>query len=151
MSSMLRLLAVEDFAPLAKGLARALRQAGFDVVVTSSRAEALAMQGWFDAAIVDLELPDGTGIEVARDLRAGGHVENVVFFTACRDPGLLSVAAETGKLVDKSAGVTMLIAMLNKWLSAGEQRQVAVGDPAEPSPAAGRGSSLRSGTRRIQR
>ncbi len=147
---MLRLLVVEDFPPLAKGLARALRQAGYLTQVAASRAEARHVDGWFDAAIVDLELPDGTGIEVARDLNANGQVAQVVFFTACIDAGLLASAAEVGRVVDKGAGVAMLLAMLERCLASDGARRVAVGDPNGALPPATRGPSQRSGTRRIR-
>ncbi len=48
-----------------------LRDAGFDVIATATAAEALdaaALQAP-DAAILDLVLPDGDGIDVARQLR----------------------------------------------------------------------------------
>jgi DNA-binding response OmpR family regulator len=143
-----RLLVVEDFPPLAKGLVRALRQAGHGVQMAATRAEARHVEGWFDAAIVDLELPDGSGIDVASDLRTSGRVDQIIFFTACHDSGLLAKAAEIGRVVDKAAGVAMLIAGLELWLVRAEERRVAVGDPTRDS--ATQTPSQRSGTRRIR-
>jgi DNA-binding response OmpR family regulator len=148
---MLRLLVVEDFPPLAKVMVRVLGQAGFEVVRATSRAEARTSEGWFDAAIVDLELPDATGIEVAGDLRAGGQVELIVFFTACRDSALLSIAAEMGKVIAKDAGVATLLTMVKQWLTEGHRRRLAVGEASAISSPPGRVPSQRSGTRRIRR
>jgi DNA-binding response OmpR family regulator len=148
---MFRLLVVEDFLPLAKAMVRTLGQHGFEVVRAASRAEASEREGWFDAAIVDLELPDATGIEVVGDLRAGGQVDLVVFFTACRDCALLSLAAETGKVVAKDAGVAMLVTMLKQWLTEGDRLRVAVGQAPGSSMSPARVPSQRSGTRRILR
>lgn len=143
-----RLLVVEDFPPLAKGLVRALRQAGHGVQMAATRAEARHVEGWFDAAIVDLELPDGNGIDVASDLRTNGRVDQIIFFTACRDPALLAKAAEIGRVVDKAAGVAMVLDGLELWLLRAEERRVAVGDPTRDSARST--PSQRSGTRRIR-
>ena len=124
---MVRLLVVEDFPPLAKGMVRALRRAGFDVACAASRAEVKHVEGWFDAAVVDLELPDANGIDVVADLRAQARVGEVVFFTACQDGALLERAAGIGKVVDKSAGVAFLTTMINKWLAIAKPEAMAVG------------------------
>jgi CheY-like chemotaxis protein len=147
---MLRVLVVEDFPPLAKGLVRALKHAGYAVQMAASRAEARHVEGCFDAAIVDLELPDGSGIDVAGELRACGQAQEFIFFTACRDAGLLASAAAIGRVVDKGAGVAILLECLNQWLVSRDERRVAVGDPNGDLPAVPRNPSQRSGTRRIR-
>jgi DNA-binding response OmpR family regulator len=116
--------------------------------MAATRAEARHVEGWFDAAVVDLELPDGSGIDVASDLRTSGRMDQIIFFTACHDSGLLAKAAEMGRVVDKGAGVAMLLDGLELCLVRADERRVAVGDPtqdhAKTSP------SQRSGTRRIR-
>lgn len=146
---MSRVLVVEDFLPFARGLARALRRNGFEVDVAFNCAQAKCSMGWYDAAIVDLELPDGTGLNVAFDLRADGRADEIVFFTACRDPQLLARAAQLGKVIDKDAGIPKLVAMLSYWLAVGEPQRVAVGAPSTRTPPR-RGATRRSGTRRIR-
>jgi CheY-like chemotaxis protein len=69
-----RILLVEDHADTARMMARLLRGAGHDVATAGSVAEALtiANQASFDLLISDLGLPDRSGLELVRDLRARG-------------------------------------------------------------------------------
>lgn len=66
-----RVLVCDDEPQILRALRVVLRDAGFDVVAATTAAEALdaaALQAP-DAAILDLVLPDGDGIDVARRLR----------------------------------------------------------------------------------
>jgi two-component system OmpR family response regulator len=69
----MRLLIVEDDAPLAAGLCRILEAEGHAVDVTSRGEEAVAAasQERFDLVILDIGLPQMDGFEVLRRLRAG--------------------------------------------------------------------------------
>jgi two-component system OmpR family response regulator len=69
----MRLLIVEDDAPLASGLSRILEAEGHAVDVTSRGEEAVAAasQERFDLVILDIGLPQMDGFEVLRRLRAG--------------------------------------------------------------------------------
>jgi two-component system, OmpR family, KDP operon response regulator KdpE len=64
-------LVVDDEPQFLRALATNLRGAGYVVATAASAAEARAAAGLAppDAVILDLVLPDGTGTEVARDLR----------------------------------------------------------------------------------
>jgi DNA-binding response OmpR family regulator len=68
----MRLLLVEDDADSALLLSLALGRRGHETVVAHSLAEALAVarEARFDAAIVDLGLPDGDGCSLASALGA---------------------------------------------------------------------------------
>lgn len=50
----------------------------------------------FDAAVVDLQLPDGDGLELARTLRAHEPRARVIVLTAFPTPGLTADASEHG-------------------------------------------------------
>jgi len=66
-----RVLVCDDEPQILRALRVVLREAGFDVVPAATAEEALdraAVQPP-DAAIIDLVLPDGDGIEVCRSLR----------------------------------------------------------------------------------
>jgi len=70
----MRLILVEDHFSLAETLAGGLRRAGFAVDAVSSvfeGREALACAE-YDLAILDLGLPDGSGLELLSDLRQKG-------------------------------------------------------------------------------
>lgn len=68
----LRVLLLEDNATNQFVTADLLQRAGAQVVVTDRAAAALARveREHFDFALLDLQLPDGTGLDVARALRA---------------------------------------------------------------------------------
>jgi DNA-binding response OmpR family regulator len=80
----MRLLIVEDetrIAELAKG---ALARVGFavDVVTLCADARAALAVTSYDAAIVDLGLPDGDGLHLLGELRTGGNLTPVLVLTA---------------------------------------------------------------------
>ena len=80
----MRLLVVEDETRIAELLASALGRAGFavDAVGTAADArEALALTA-YDAAILDLGLPDGDGLALLAGLRRRGSGVPVLVLTA---------------------------------------------------------------------
>jgi DNA-binding NtrC family response regulator len=68
-------LLLDDEADLTDNLAEALAAAGHEVVVSRTASEALAQGRRVESAVVDYRLPDATGVDVAKKLRA-------------RDPGI---------------------------------------------------------------
>ena len=70
----MRLLIVEDEARIAELVQGALARAGFavDTVGLCAEARAALKVTSYDAAIVDLGLPDGDGLSLLRELRANG-------------------------------------------------------------------------------
>jgi DNA-binding response OmpR family regulator len=79
-----RLLVVEDEARIAEILRLALERAGFvvDAVrLCADAREALALTP-YDAAILDLGLPDGDGIKLLGELRAAGNRVPILVLTA---------------------------------------------------------------------
>jgi two-component system response regulator PhoP len=80
----MRLLIVEDDVPLRQSLAAQLRAADFtvDEAGTASEAEYFAAEFAVQLAIVDLGLPDRSGVELIERLRAAKHSFPVVILTA---------------------------------------------------------------------
>jgi DNA-binding NarL/FixJ family response regulator len=109
----LQVLVLEDDPMVRRGLSRALRVAGHDVVAVErcSGVRALSHRSdhGFDVAILDLELPDGSGVEVASELLAVGATQGVVFFSGAYDPALLSRAERFGAVVAKSENLEPLL------------------------------------------
>ena len=70
------LLLVEDHAPFGRQLTRALERRGHTVLLAESVAatHALDLPDTLAGAIVDLNLPDGDGLELIADLAARGPV-----------------------------------------------------------------------------
>ena len=66
----MRVLVVEDHEPTLTVLTRLLRQQGHDVLTASTVRDALLLAGnhTFDAVISDIGLPDGSGIDLMRQL-----------------------------------------------------------------------------------
>ena len=80
----MKVLLVEDYAPLARSLAQGLREAGYSVDVTCDGEEALALAraNPFDALVLDVMVPGMDGLEILRRLRAAGSTVGVLLVTA---------------------------------------------------------------------
>jgi DNA-binding response OmpR family regulator len=76
-----RVLLVEDDARVAGALMRALRRRGHDVVHCPTAATALAADK-VDLVLLDLNLPDGDGIDVCRALRRRDEAVAIIAVTA---------------------------------------------------------------------
>jgi two-component system, OmpR family, response regulator len=83
-SEMKRLLLVEDSVRLQALLGESLRSAGYpiDVVGTLAEARAAIAEVAYDLLIIDLGLPDGNGMALIHESRAGGHATPVLVITA---------------------------------------------------------------------
>ena len=67
-----RLLIIEDDSTLKTALSRALNRFGYSVTTASSKAEALtwlSSQTLWDGILLDLQLPDGTGLELLDEVK----------------------------------------------------------------------------------
>lgn len=83
----MRLLLVEDDQLLADGLASQLAKAGFSVDVTrfAKDATAMGLQEDYRAAVLDLGLPDGNGLDILRKWRMSNANFPVLILTARGD------------------------------------------------------------------
>ena len=93
----MNVLLVEDEEAIARPLATLLRAEGWAIETASSAAaarEQIARRS-FDAALIDLGLPDGSGYEVCRAVRAAGDAA-VVILTARSDEDSVVRALEEG-------------------------------------------------------
>ncbi len=83
----MRLLVVEDDAPIAHGLQRALQHGGNAVDLSSDGRSALraVAETDYDCVILDLGLPDIDGMQVLRQLRDEGLQTPVVILSARDD------------------------------------------------------------------
>ncbi len=80
----MRILVIEDHPPTLDLLERSLAEAGHETV-TAARVDAAlraAAQPGIELAIVDVMLPDGSGFDLCRALRARGFAAPILFLTA---------------------------------------------------------------------
>jgi len=139
----LRVLLVEDDPELARTVERSLAHYGHRTVVAGSVAAARALTDSFDCGILDIDLPDGSGVRLAETLLDRGQIGAAVFFSASSDASVLAEARELGLFVAKTAGVRELERALAEAVSVAA-RQVAGSDPVPPHPR----RRTKSGTRR---
>jgi len=92
-----RILFVEDEASISDPFSRALAREGFEPTVARTAREALALaeRAQFDLVLLDLNLPDGDGRDVARDLRRHSDMPIVM---------LTARGTETDKIVGLELG-----------------------------------------------
>jgi two-component system response regulator QseB len=80
----MRLLLIEDDRMIGEGLQKALRKSGFAVnwVQDGETANSTLQDTEYDLIILDLGLPDFSGLDVLRRLRKGGSTIPVLILTA---------------------------------------------------------------------
>jgi len=125
----LRVILVEDDPELARTVERVLARYGHVTAVAPSiaAAERLGQQS-FDCGILDIDLPDGSGVALATRMLDAGQVGAVVFYSASTDADVVAEAREIGPFVPKSAGTRELERALAEAVSCAA-RQVAGGGP----------------------
>jgi two-component system KDP operon response regulator KdpE len=123
-----RVLVVDDEPQFLRALETNLRGAGYEVETATSAKEALAAAGLRppDAIILDLLLPDGTGTEVSRELRAWSEAP-IVLVSAVGDEAEKIAALDAGAddYVTKPFAMGELLARLRAVL----RRAGPPGDP----------------------
>lgn len=114
-----RVLVVDDEGQILRALKVVLREAGFEVVPAETASEALdrAAVRPPQAAIVDLVLPDGDGVEVTRELRRWSEMP-ILVLSAVGDEDQKVRALEAGAddYITKPFGARELVARLQAAL-----------------------------------
>lgn len=93
-----RLLIVDDDASLTAMLALHLVDRGYEVTRADcyTRARQLFKPGAFDAALLDYRLPDGSGLELALELRAADPRIRLILMSGSTENGLARRVARCG-------------------------------------------------------
>jgi len=80
----MRVLVVEDYAPLRESVAQALREEGFAVDASADGEEGLwyAQTGEYDAIVLDIVLPRLDGLSVLKRIRGSGRQTPTLLLTA---------------------------------------------------------------------
>ena len=96
------MLVVEDQAIVREAITAAFaRERGFNVHEAASLADARAILGDVDIAILDLGLPDGDGASLIEELKATTPKAKVIVLTSSIDP------ADTDRALKRSAAVVL--------------------------------------------
>ena len=136
MSTAQRILVCDDEPQILRALRVILRDAGFEVDPAATAAEALdkAAVRPPDAAIIDLVLPDGDGIEVCRQLREWSEMPIIVLSAVGEEEQKVrALEAGADDYVTKPFGSRELVARLQATLRrahAGARRAGAAGGRA---------------------
>jgi two-component system KDP operon response regulator KdpE len=114
-----RVLVCDDEPQILRALKVVLRDAGYDVTAVATAQEALdaASVRPPEAAIIDLVLPDGNGVEVCKQLRSWSEMP-IIVLSAVDDEEQKVVALEAGAddYVTKPFGPRELVARLSAAL-----------------------------------
>lgn len=97
-----RALIVDDDPVVARSIARRLLREGYTVSLAQTCRGARASGPGFQIAILDLDLPDGSGVDLADELLRLGAVRGVVFYTGSLDGALRERALSFGTVIDKA-------------------------------------------------
>ena len=118
-SDPLTILVVEDEPSLRKVLDRSLTYAGFRVIAVEGLAQARALgSGDVQLALLDIMLPDGSGLELASELRGSDPDLPVIFLTAkdSVDDRLTGFALGGDDYITKPFSIAELIARIRAVL-----------------------------------
>jgi two-component system KDP operon response regulator KdpE len=114
-----RILVCDDEPQILRALKVILRDAGFETVPATTAEEALDLAAVKppDAAIIDLVLPDGDGVEVCREIRRWSRMP-IIVLSAMGDEDAKVRALEAGAddYVTKPFGARELVARLQAAL-----------------------------------
>lgn len=120
---MKRILIVEDDRALGDGLCLALKDPALELTLcrTLSAAREALKAGGFDLLILDVNLPDGNGLDLLRRLRDGGEPVPVILLTANDMETDIVAGLESGAddYVTKPFSLAVLRARVNAQLRRG--------------------------------
>ncbi len=132
-------LVVDDDEVLLQVFTRVLARAGYDVLPAGTVAEGLKQAGSRpDLGLLDLALPDGNGVDLARSLHALLPRLPLVLMTAY--PPRLAEHPEVGhefaRVLTKPVNLAELHQVLQTILAEGPTKKAAPALPPEPAPVA---------------
>src|SRR5579864_3122373 len=114
-----RVLVVDDEPQILRALQTSLRGAGYEVETADSAESALAAAAMRppEAVILDLVLPDGTGIDVAREFRTWSSAPVIVLSAVGEErEKVAALDAGADDYVTKPVGIDELLARLRAVL-----------------------------------
>lgn len=128
----MRILVVDDDARLARAVRRGLESEGYavDVASESGEGEWLATENDYDAIVLDVMLPGGSGTELCRRLRAAGNWVPILILTAknASDDEVQALDSGADDFLAKPFSFGVLVARIRALLRRhGDPRPVVLG------------------------
>lgn len=122
------ILLVDDEPSLLSALRRLLALEKYDVQTAQTRKEALAHleSQRFDLALLDLNLPDGSGWEIVNQIRSAGKTTPVVVITAQPDQHQHPLTDQIDALMEKPLDLPLLLKTISSLVSPTHHRATPV-------------------------
>lgn len=115
-----RVIVVQPDASRRREVARALVAGGHSVVPVATAREAESLGESFEVGVVDLELPDGSGMHLAARLSGFGRLHARVFTASDLECSAARRAAPMGAVVAHDAPLTVLLEAVARALGSRE-------------------------------
>ena len=112
----MNILLVEDDVTLAMGIEYSLKNEGFNVYTVGKIKDAKEKinNSYIDIILLDVNLPDGNGYELCKDIRVDSEVP-IIFLTACDEEVNIVMGLDLGAddYITKPVRVRELVARIN--------------------------------------
>jgi DNA-binding response OmpR family regulator len=122
---MFKVLIVEDDIQISRSLSMNLKLSGFEVEAASRVSEGWAMvqKNHYDILLLDIGLPDGSGLELCQRIRESGDDVPILFLSARTDETTVVKGIQLGAddYIRKPFGTEELKARMNKLLKKSAQ------------------------------
>ncbi len=105
---------MEEDPDLRARLCRLLRARGHAPIAAKSCLAAAQLSVSVDGVVADVELHDGSGIELVKHLIANSLATRAVFHTACDAPSKLASAARFGHVIPRDGNCERVLATLER-------------------------------------
>ena len=94
----MRILVIDDDAMVSRWVAKVLGESdhAVDVAETAGDGQRLAMATHYDLAMVDLDLPDGSGLAIVQTLRRAGRKMPIIIMTGRADDDGIVAGLDAG-------------------------------------------------------
>jgi DNA-binding NarL/FixJ family response regulator len=97
---LIRVVLADDHSVVRRGIRDFLTEAGDIVVVaeaqTGIQAHKIVLEHQPDVAVLDLQMPDGSGLDATKQLRQDHYQGGILILTAYDDPPYIRAALESG-------------------------------------------------------
>lgn len=120
---MIKILLVEDYAHNMRLLKQILLEVNESIetseAVTGNEAIELAMNGVFDIVLLDIALPDRSGIDVVRELKGFPSYKNTIFIAITAYASSIdrnNIEADFDYYITKPVDEDYLVDLLNKLI-----------------------------------